>query len=167
MLALCVGTYANDTDVSVDRPAEIPTEITYTPYNTICSLLVPVIRGVFFRVAPPIYRTDDPPNNEKSLGTFPVAASVHVRRASSQTRPFISPRECSGEAWSPTLSSVPVKRASSHTRPFSSRGNAAEMLATQHDHSQRISLLGPTTPRYCRRMGGAILAQVRITNKSS
>ena len=67
MLALCVGTYANDTDVSVDRPAEIPTEITYTPYNTICSLLVPVIRGVFFRVAPPIYRTDDPPNNEKSL----------------------------------------------------------------------------------------------------
>ena len=110
MLALCVGTYANDTDVSVDRPAEIPTEITYTSYNTICSLLVPVIRGVFFRVAPPIY----------SLGTFPVAASVHVRRANSQTRPFISPRECSGEAWSPTLSSVPVKRASSHTRPFSS-----------------------------------------------
>ena len=120
MLALCVGTYANDTDVSVDRPAEIPTEITYTPYNTICSLLVPVIRGVFFRVAPPIYRTDDPPNNEKSLGTFPVAALAHVRRANSQTRPFISPRECSGEAWSPTLSSVPVKRASSHTRPFSS-----------------------------------------------
>ena len=77
---LDVGTYANDTDVSVDRPAEIPTEITYTPYNTICSLLVPVIRGVF-RVAPPIYRTDDPPNNEKSLGTFPVAALAHVRRA--------------------------------------------------------------------------------------
>ena len=91
MLALCVGTYANDTDVSVDRPAEIPTEITYTSYNTICSLLVPVIRGVFFRVAPPIYTRMCiyPTSNERSLGTFPVTgktptrSSAHLRRANS------------------------------------------------------------------------------------
>ena len=103
MLALCVGTYANDTDVSVDRPAEIPTEITYTSYNTICSLLVPVIRGVFFRVAPPIYRTDDPPNNQKSLGTVPVAALAHVRRANSQIRPCNPTRSLAEDLCTRTL----------------------------------------------------------------
>ena len=112
MLALCVGTYANDTDVSVDRPAEIPTEITYTSYNTICSLLVPVIRGVFFRVAPPIYTRMCiyPTSNERSLGTFPVTgktptrSSAHLRRANSQIRPCSPPRECSGDACNPTRS---------------------------------------------------------------
>ena len=64
-------------------PAHPPTVLCtiYIPYNTICSLLVPVIRGVFFGVAPPIYTR---------VCIYPL---VPVRRASSQTRPYISPRE--------------------------------------------------------------------------
>ena len=88
MLALCVGTYANDTDVSVDRPAEIPTEITYTPYNTICSLLVPVIRGVFFRVAPPIYSAGVPHGHGGEIGPAEdneVAATIWSSRGPEQT----------------------------------------------------------------------------------
>ena len=53
-------------------------------YDDIIGLKDPIIcqRGVFFGVAPPIYTRVCiyPLGNDRSLGTFPVAAVVPVRR---------------------------------------------------------------------------------------
>ena len=95
-------------------------------YDDIIGLKDPIIcqRGVFFGVAPPIYTRvciyplvpvrrassqtrpyiSPREGKDKSLGTFPIAASVHLRSVSSETRPFNSPRRCRGEACNPTRS---------------------------------------------------------------
>ena len=55
--------------------------------NTICFCYVPVIRGVFFRVAPPIYSADVPCGHGRETGTVDdneVAATIWNRRGPEQ-----------------------------------------------------------------------------------
>ena len=65
-------------------------------YDDIIGLKDPIIcqRGVFFGVAPPIYTRVCiyPLGNDRSLGTFPVAALVPVIRGGPR-RPRGDPRE--------------------------------------------------------------------------